>query len=268
MNNSKDHIDISAFPDNLQVEKGVLKGRVGMDFKNFEANYLAVRDKEQRFLADEQVAELPDLKNHVHSKEWQLRKRSAKRVISYFKHSGHGNLLDIGCGNGWFCHKLASECEVSVIGMDVNLTELEQAARVFKLARLKFVYADIFMEQLPLSFFDFITLNAVVQYFPDLSKLIDRLFNLLKPDGELHFIDSPFYDQGDLQHAKQRTFEYYNSLGFPQMAESYYHHSWQELKKFSFEVLYRPDKSKFHKLLNKKDIPFPWIKLVKPNGKA
>ncbi len=141
-----------------------------MDLKStdFETNYLEVRQTENRVLSDKEVAHLPLLKNNPHSKEWEKRARSAQRLQNYFKSIPEGNLLDLGCGHGWFSALLAKNAKLQVFGMDVNLSELKQAARVFRQTNLKFIYGDIFKAQLPVNNFDYITLNASVQYFENL----------------------------------------------------------------------------------------------------
>jgi hypothetical protein len=90
---------------------------------------------------------------------------------------------------------------------------------------------------------------------------------LLKPRGEIHFIDSPFYDLNEVSGAKQRTVEYYSNRGFPEMSKYYFHHSWSEISDYKPEVLYdKKSKSRILKFVQKPDMPFPWIKIVNRNG--
>ena len=115
----------------------------------FEANYIQVRKFEQRVLTDAEVSKLPVLKNNPHSKEWEKRARSAQRLSRYFSTIQEGKVLDLGCGNGWFTALLAKNQNLEVVGMDVNLTELKQAARVFQQVNLNFVCGDIFKSLFP-----------------------------------------------------------------------------------------------------------------------
>jgi len=233
----------------------------------FESFYLGVRESEKRLLSDEEVSRLPKLKNSQHTKEWKKRGRSASRLDKYFSNLQSGNVLDLGCGNGWFTDLISNNNKLEVLGMDVNLTELKQAARVFQKANLNFLYGDIFEAQLPEYAFDYITISAVIQYFENLEQLIERLLEILKPGGEIHFIDSPFYNVEELIGAKQRTIDYYNAKGFPEMSRYYFHHPWSEIYKYNPEVLYNSKrKNKFLKFIAKPEMPFPWIKIVKRNG--
>jgi len=250
----------------IKVE-GVYLADESHAIEEFESFYIGVRKSEKRLLSDEKVSRLPVLKYNPHTNEWKKRARSTNRTSKYFMGKNTGNLLDLGCGNGWFTAMLAKNEKLEVLGMDVNLTELRQAARVFHLSNLSFVYGDIFQTQIQDNTFDFITINAVIQYFENLDLLINRLFEILKPGGEIHIIDSPFYEPQNVAGAKERTMKYYTDKGFPEMSQYYYHHSWNEITKFDPVTLYayRP-KSKIVRVFEKPDIPFPWIKIVKKDG--
>ncbi|WP_238982408.1 class I SAM-dependent methyltransferase, partial [Acinetobacter baumannii] len=79
---------------------------------------------------------------------------------------------------------LAQSLQREVCGIDVNRTELVQAARVFgHELRLSFVAADIQTLALPRDVFDVILLPACVQYFADPAALIVRLLAQLREDG-------------------------------------------------------------------------------------
>lgn len=227
---------------------------------SFSDVYIAVRQKEQRILTDKEVALLPKLKRN----EWEFRVKSTERFINYIDSKKEAlNILDVGCGNGWFTNAISNVSEKNkVIGLDVNRNELEQAARVFKRQNLQYVYCDIFKKESSFKQqFDIITLNSCVQYFPDFRTLISTLKMFLKPNGEIHIIDSPFYKASQIAEAKQRTFNYYTKLGFPEMASHYFHHSVDNLDEF--EYLYTNKHKLLNKILNRKDSPFPWIRFRK-----
>jgi 2-polyprenyl-3-methyl-5-hydroxy-6-metoxy-1,4-benzoquinol methylase len=167
----------------------------------FESAYIKVRDLENRVYSDEEAALLPYSKKQEN--EWKLRAKSAKRFEDYLaKNHSQSNLLEIGCGNGWFSH-LCSNCVKSVSGVDLNKTELEQAASVFQKDNLNFYYWNIFTDSPFENKFDVIVLNAVVQYFESFDKLLLILQSLLNQNGEIHFIDSPFYISEEIPNAKK-----------------------------------------------------------------
>ncbi len=234
--------------------------------------YLKVRDKEGRLYSDDVVAKLPLFqKNHILSNEWQARFESAVRLRKYLAQKNTSlKILDLGCGNGWLSNFLAKENHV-VYGMDQNLFELQQASRVFlssavdggRSRRLFFLKADIFSAPFPNEPFDIILLASAVQYFPDLTKLMQTLFNYLKPNGEIHVLDSAFYSDDEIPLAKKRSHEYYAWLGFPEMSRYYFHHRLSELQKFSPKFLYKPMLLRFKKIFGKIDSPFSWIMIRK-----
>ena len=56
---------------------------------------------------------------------------------------------------------------------------------------------------------DIIIINAAVQYFPDFKRLLEKLLTLIKENGEIHIIDSPFYSEMKWTMPKRRTIDYY-----------------------------------------------------------
>ena len=230
----------------------------------FEAYYLEIREKEGRILSDEQVRKLPEFSGPPDLvAEWSLRQKSFSRFIEYIKNSSpkpeYG--LDIGCGNGWFTRGYSRFVRQELIGLDINDEELTHAAKLFGREGLRFCYGDLFENIFPDRQFDLITLNASIQYFPDLKALMDRLFELLSLKGEIHIIDSPFYEQADIQEAKERTLKYYSEMGVAEMANHYHHHSLEELGTFDPLVKYKPSRMK--RLLKGKDSPFAWYMIRK-----
>jgi SAM-dependent methyltransferase len=153
----------------------------------FEDIYLKVREKENRIYSDNELRLLPFASiSNPHNNEWDLRAKSFQRFKEYLKTKKQNlNILDLGCGNGWFCGQLSKSLNHNFYCVDVNLTELKQGRKVFNSERINFIYADIFSSEIPTSSFDIITVNAAVQYFPDLSKLL-RTFHLLKEKVKLY----------------------------------------------------------------------------------
>jgi ubiquinone/menaquinone biosynthesis C-methylase UbiE len=231
--------------------------------EDFESQYIRLRQKEGRIYTDSEVVNLPVVhRSHLHYKEWVIRGRSAKRLVNHLRRKKTGlRILEIGCGNGWLSHKLAELPGSNVIGMDINFVEIEQAARVFHaVPNLFFVYgntapARLFAEQR----FDCIVFASSIQYFPSLTKILYEAGTLLQPTGEIHILDSPFYEPAEVLAAKQRTRQYFEKMGCAFLCEHYFHHSLSELNKKIFEILYQPSDS--FRLLSRVRNPFPWIKI-------
>ena len=232
----------------------------------FESAYLAVRAAEGRIYTDELVRQLPRLPaQHSQYQEWRRRKRSTLRLLRYLKNKRVANILDLGCGNGWLTHQLAVTAATSVLGLDINRVELEQAASLFSSERCHFGYGDIFTAELPKQTFDAIILNSCIQYFENLKMLLDCLLELVAEQGSIHILDSPIYEENELVAARKRTQHYYQKLGFPKMADQYYHHSWDTLKAYDYSTPYNPQKllTKVRQRLFLPDSPFPWV-ILKP----
>lgn len=231
----------------------------------FEKAYIELRTCESRVYADHLLKNLPDIPSgHPLEKEWSIRKSSLTKLISYLRKTSAKRILELGCGNGWLSHRLATSLVSEVFAMDINETELLQGARVFEgVKNLIFICGDIRTSKITPQSFDCIVLAASIQYFPDFGLLIKRLLSLLTPTGEIHIIDTPFYHDDKLATAKQRSKTYFENSGFAAMAPYYNHHTWSGLKSFNYKVMYEPGlvhhriRSIFFPMS-----PFPWIKIV------
>ena len=248
-------------------------------FGEKERLYLEVRRSEGRVLSDDAVRMLPyTAPTSPYAKEWRWRRRTLGRFLSYCKNltdpeaengmqtdiynnSKPIRILDLGCGNGWMANRLAEQTDWEIWAVDVNETELEQGARLFGRANLRFLYADVLQDTLPEKHFDVAVLAASVQYFPDLPNLVSSLRKVLKTTGEIHFLDSPFYQNDtDRKAAKQRTLEYYSKTGVPEMAAFYHHHLWATVQSLGGVDMNNSLKTR---VLQKTKwlAPFPWVKM-------
>lgn len=228
--------------------------------KPFEEKYLKVREIEGRVLSDDEVRKLPEFRGTPRLiAEWKMRQRTYHRFLKYLGQRSFSSCLDIGCGNGWFTYGVSQKISGQVVGLDVNAEELEQANRVFQSAGLEFSYGDLFQDIFPGQSFELIVLNASIQYFPDLAALFRRLNELLAENGEIHVLDSPFYPEDQVAAAKERSLAYYTSVGYPEMADEYYHHSLGSLSQYQPETMYRP--KRINRLLGKADSPFTWYRI-------
>lgn len=225
--------------------------------------YLRVREKEGRLYPDTIVARLPQVpRDHPFSTEWRSRADSCARLTRYIAtHNRSLSVLELGCGNGWLSHRISLVPATNVWGIDRASPELTQAARVFRQSNLVFLAADIFNPPFDSHPFDEIVLASVIQYFPDLPRLIHTLQVHLTLGGEIHILDSPLYRPEELSAARERTHAYYATLGFPEMAEQYHHHSTTELEEFTPHWLYRPNSllPRLARRVGQNPAPFPWL---------
>ena len=229
---------------------------------DFEQLYLAVRAYEGRVYTDAEVSRLPDVDTtHKYYNEWLIRKHSAKRLISYLQKKNRPlAILEVGCGNGWLAAKLADIPRVKVTGIDINQAEISQAMRVFKKGNLQFVNDSLDSATIGHMHFDVIVFAAVLPYFSSAQVTLKTALNRLNPHGEIHIIDTHFYAPGEVDGAIKRCADYYQMMGFPQMADLYHHHTLNILTGFNYEVLFDPG-SIFNRLAKRG--PFYWICIKK-----
>jgi len=226
--------------------------------EGFAELYIDVRHKENRLLSDCKVMFLPDIEeNHVHYKEWQVRKESAQQLIDYLKAKNRPlNILEVGCGNGWLSAKLHSINGAKVLGIDINEPEIQQAQRVFKSNNLEFICTGFDPPVYEKQKFDIILFAASIQYFKSLKETLTGALSCLKRNGEIHVTDTNFYTPTEAVKAAKRSDEYFESIGFSEMAEHYFHHNINQVREFNCKMLYNP-----HRIINKitKKNPFYWI---------
>jgi SAM-dependent methyltransferase len=218
-------------------------------WRDFTDAYLSVREKEGRILSDEQLLKLPRFEgSEVLQKEWRLRADSAKRLLKILSNQfkKEVKILDLGCGNGWLTNQLAQN-GFSALGVDVNLPELEQAARVFNSKNAHFAFADVFTWQ-PEVQFEVAIISAVLQYFSSPKQLFKRLFEVNPSLKKIYILDTSFYRERDKAAAKSRTEKYYSQHGVPDMAEHYHHLSVDDLG-ITAQVMYTPKPRFIRKLI-------------------
>lgn len=142
---------------------------------------------------DREVAQLPHLSNnHPRYRDWAGRVASSHHLVRYLSTCKKAaGILEIGCGNGWLSHQLSGVPGSRVIGLDPNLGELRQAARVFrKQPNLKFIHGDFYSAVLQDLSFDIIVMAATAHCFHSLPLIIKDALAYLRPRGELHMLDS------------------------------------------------------------------------------
>lgn len=229
------------------------------NISDFEQLYIRLRTKEQRLYTDEQVRRLPLIeKTHPYYEEWKQREKSASRLISYLKKKHRSlKILEVGCGNGWLSARIADIPNTKVIGIDINTTELTQAAQVFKKDNLQYQPVDI--SDVAERDFDIVLFAASMQYFSSFSQTIKQVFSLLSEEGEVHILDTCFYQLPDIGAATRRSKLYYSGLGFDEMSNYYFHHSMEELKEFNYSILFNPNS--FINMLRGNKTSFSWIRI-------
>lgn len=219
-----------------------------------EALYIAVRNAENRVVDDDMLRKLPHTAtDYTHHYEWEIRAKSLQHFMRKINNLRKPlKILDVGCGNGWMSAALFNAGH-TVTAVDLNLTELQQAEKVFGThERLQWVYANLLEDEIINAPFDIVVFGASCQYFPDIVTLTEKVKSLLSETGNIHLLDSFFYADNEIFAAHQRTKEYYTRLGFPEMVAYYAHHKINDLKKLGY-------KKKFPRFFWQKNHPQWWI---------
>ena len=239
-----------------------IRSSVDVQWGNTYLNYLK---KDNRLYDDAEVKELPEtFFYNLHRAEWERKAQSAKRLMSYLNRppveDQKFQLLDMGCGTGWLAAQVAKLPQFEVVGLDIVPELLQQAARVSVKPGLSFVQGDIFEDLFPEEHFDLIILFDVIAYFSNLPQLLNRLRQFLKKGGEIHLLESQFYQEKEIELAKRKTEERYKQLGVPEMVDLHFFHSIKDLSPFDF---YHISKSRgFGRWLRSKEKELPWVKIV------
>jgi 2-polyprenyl-3-methyl-5-hydroxy-6-metoxy-1,4-benzoquinol methylase len=91
------------------------------------------------------------------------------------------NILDAGCGTGWFCQRLLRFG--SVTGIDLADEVIQRASQ--RVPQAKFIAGDVFSTELPRGHFDVVTSFEVLSHVADQPEFFRQLASLLKPNGVL-----------------------------------------------------------------------------------
>jgi 2-polyprenyl-3-methyl-5-hydroxy-6-metoxy-1,4-benzoquinol methylase len=91
------------------------------------------------------------------------------------------SIIDVGCGTGWLCERLAQYGRVT--GVDMTPSVLERASR--RVPQASFLCGDIHELDLPAGTFDVVVTLEVLSHVADQAAFVARLGCLLKPGGLL-----------------------------------------------------------------------------------
>lgn len=112
------------------------------------------------------------------------RSQPAIDLVMRIAHDNPKSILDIGCGPGNSTGILYERWRTArITGLDNSPAMLEKAKNKNKY--INWVLSDASGDLSPLGQFDIIFSNAALQWIPDNEILINKLFNMLNPEGVL-----------------------------------------------------------------------------------
>jgi HemK-related putative methylase len=161
---------------------------------------------------------------------WQWRIRAAsyrallERVIVPLERARGVPLevLDLGAGNGWLSHRLALRGH-RPMAVDLSDDELDGlgAHRCYGAdGAFTAVQADFDRLPLPRAAVDLVVFNAALHYATDVAATLAEALRVLRPNGTIAIVDSPFYRSGDSgrRMVAEREASFTERYGFPSNA--------------------------------------------------
>ena len=106
---------------------------------------------------------------------------------------GH-DVVDLGCGFGWFCRWAIGAGARSVLGVDLSANMLERARVETADPAVRYAQADLDSLELPEAAFDLAYSSLAFHYVADFARLARSVRRALRPGGQLVFsIEHPIY---------------------------------------------------------------------------
>jgi SAM-dependent methyltransferase len=104
------------------------------------------------------------------------------------------DVLDLGCGFGWFCRWARQQGATRVLGIDVSEKMLARARSDTADPAITYTRADMERLELPSASFDLVYSSLALHYVENLSGLLAQAHRTLVPDGRLVFsVEHPIF---------------------------------------------------------------------------
>lgn len=168
---------------------------------DFQKAYARHRASEGRALRGDQLRSLPYLAEGVLAPQWAVRARSFEAFVTcVLKPASAGrpiDLLDVGAGNGWLSHRVAT-CGHRAVAVDIrddDIDGLGAAADLLSDSAARFQCVKASFDALPFysGSFDIVLFNASLHYATDLHQTLTEAARVARSGGSLAVLDSPFY---------------------------------------------------------------------------
>ncbi|CNE94439.1 class I SAM-dependent methyltransferase [Yersinia nurmii] len=97
------------------------------------------------------------------------------------------NVIDLGCGYGWFCRYAREQGAQEVRGIDVSAKMLAKANEMTDDSKISYCREDLEQLKLPENNYDLVYSSLALHYIVNLSALFNSIFHSLKPGGKFVF---------------------------------------------------------------------------------
>jgi ubiquinone/menaquinone biosynthesis C-methylase UbiE len=103
-------------------------------------------------------------------------------------------VLDLGCGFGWFCRWARAQGAAHVLGVDVSEKMLDRGRAMTDDSEITYTRADMEALELPASAFGLVYSSLAFHYVEGLDRLLAQVRRALVPGGDLVFsVEHPIY---------------------------------------------------------------------------
>lgn len=96
-------------------------------------------------------------------------------------------VIDLGCGYGWFCRSAREAGAANVLGIDLSEKMLARARELTDDSGISYQRGDLAQLTLHGQTFDLAYSQLALHYLPDLAPLFSTLYQALQPGGWLVF---------------------------------------------------------------------------------
>lgn len=158
-----------------------------------------MRAGQGRTVTTDQFMRLPYLHEGPLAREWSVRARTFSAFVRRVMHSNSRrprSILDLGAGNGWLSWRLSRD-GLRAVAVDCRTDDIDGLAVSLRLRGGNERYWPIAasFEDLPFPSdqFDVVVFNASLHYAVDLGKSLAEARRVLRPEGTIAILDSPFY---------------------------------------------------------------------------
>ena len=104
------------------------------------------------------------------------------------------DVLDLGCGFGWFCRWARQNGAAHVLGIDVSERMLVRSRATTQDTAITYARADMEHLELPPASFNLVYSSLALHYIEDLNRLMSQVYRSLIPGGSLVFsVEHPIY---------------------------------------------------------------------------
>ena len=117
-------------------------------------------------------------------------KVKTKLLLSEFKSESEWNIVDIGCGAGYFTEQIRQRCEGNIIGLDFSRVAIEMAKARLNDMPISFYFANATKTGLKSSSIDLAICCGIIEHIRDETLIIDEIHRILKPRGKIFVVSS------------------------------------------------------------------------------